>query len=65
MRTTSLLLALTLCLLFSLAPPPDLSKGLVAYFTFNECDARDDSGQGSAGQLIGNVRCWCGVEDDG
>lgn len=65
MRTTPLLLALTLCLLFSLAPPPDLSKGLVAYFTFNECDARDDSGQGSVGQLIGNVRCWCGVEDDG
>ncbi|WP_020534780.1 LamG domain-containing protein [Lewinella cohaerens] len=65
MRTTTLLLGLALLLLFSITPSPDLSKGLVAYFTFNECDARDDSGQGSAGQLIGNVRCWCGVEDDG
>ncbi|MGH1437745.1 MAG: LamG domain-containing protein [Lewinella sp.] len=65
MRTTTLLLGLALLLLFSIMPSPDLSKGLVAYFTFNECDARDDSGQGSAGQLIGNVRCWCGVEDDG
>ncbi len=65
MRTISLLLGLSLVLLFSLAPPPDLSKGLIAYFTFNECDARDDSGQGSEGHLIGNVRCWCGIEDDG
>ena len=65
MRTISLFFGLALVLLFSLAAPPDLSKGLIAYFTFNECDARDDSGQGSEGQLIGNVRCWCGVEDDG
>lgn len=43
----------------------DENKGLVAYFSFNHCDARDDSGQGSYGQLLGNVRCWCGVEDDG
>lgn len=55
----------SLILLFSVHPPYDLDKGLVAYFSFNDCDARDDSGQGSYGQKMGNVRCWCGVEDDG
>lgn len=42
-----------------------LAEGLVAHYTFNHCDARDDSGNGNTGQLIGNVSCWCGVEDDG
>lgn len=60
-----LLLASCTLSLISLAPTFDITKGLVAYFSFNECDARDDSGQGSSGQLLGNVRCWCGVEDDG
>jgi len=39
--------------------------GLIAYYSFNECDARDDSGNGSDGVLFGGVQCWCGIEDDG
>lgn len=43
----------------------DPNQDLVAYYSFNECDARDDSGNGSNGKLFGSVSCWCGVEDDG
>ncbi len=42
-----------------------LEEGLVAHYSFNLCDARDDSGNGSDGVLLGNVGCWCGIEDDG
>lgn len=44
---------------------PNLTEGLVAYYSFNQCDARDDSGNGSDGQLHGNIQCWCGIDDDG
>ena len=44
---------------------PDLQKGLVAYYSFDNCDARDDTGNGSPGILHGSVECWCGVKDDG
>ncbi len=47
------------------APSFKPDQDLVAYYSFNECDARDDSGNGSHGQLFGSVSCWCGVEDDG
>ncbi len=40
-------------------------NGLVAYYSFNACDARDDSGNGSNGEMYGTVNCWCGVDDDG
>ena len=40
-------------------------EGLVAYYSFNQCDARDDSGNGSDGKLYGGVGCWCGIEEDG
>ena len=40
-------------------------EGLVAYYSFNKCDARDDSGNGSNGRMFGNIACWCGVEGDG
>lgn len=44
----------------------DLSKkGLVAYYSFNECDGRDDSTNNTAATLVGKVNCWCGVDDDG
>lgn len=50
----------------STAPPyHSLEEGLVAYYSFNACDARDESGNGSDGTLIGGVGCWCGIEDDG
>lgn len=39
-------------------------EGLVAHYSFNECDARDDTGNGSDGLLSGEPGCVCGVEDD-
>ena len=44
---------------------PDPFCCLVAYYNFNHCDARDDSGGGSTGILKGSVSCWCGIEDKG
>jgi len=41
-----------------------LDEGLVAYYSFNECDARDDTGNGSNGMLFGSPGCVCGVDDD-
>lgn len=46
-------------------PSKTLDQGLIAYYSFNECDARDDSGNGSDGLLFGDVQCWCGIEDQG
>ncbi len=40
-------------------------EDLVAYYSFNDCDVRDDSGGGSDGTMFGDPACWCGVEDDG
>ncbi|MEO1513541.1 MAG: LamG domain-containing protein [Bacteroidota bacterium] len=39
--------------------------GLIAYYSFNRCDARDDSGNESHGQLFGAPGCWCGIEGQG
>ncbi|GAB4253453.1 MAG: LamG domain-containing protein [Saprospiraceae bacterium] len=63
------LIALALVVLFPLAfdfPSEnfDLEEGLVAYYSFNACDARDDSGNGSDGVLYGQPGCHCGVDDD-
>ena len=43
----------------------DIDRGLVAYYSFNECDARDESGNESHGTLYGGMGCWCGIEDEG
>lgn len=40
-------------------------KGLVAWYTFDQCDARDDSEGGSDGQLFGDITCKCGVAGEG
>ena len=45
--------------------PSSIEDGLIAYYTFNNCDARDDSGNGSHGKLMGGIGCWCGIEEDG
>ncbi len=60
--TVSWLLSL---LSFTPAGNHTLEKGLVAHYTFNACNARDDTGNGSDGVLFGSVECWCGVEGDG
>lgn len=65
--TPSLLLLIFgwLPLYLAVSTSDPLADGLIAHYTFNYCDARDDSGNGNTGQLIGDVSCWCGVEDDG
>ncbi len=64
---TALLLAITFNITAIDQPTykPDLESDLIAYYTFNECNARDDTGNGSNGILYGDVGCWCGIEDDG
>ena len=57
---------LALCFLnFSPNPGPDpLSKGLIAHYSFNNCDAKDESGSESDGKIFGNPSCRCGVDED-
>lgn len=40
-----------------------VSDKLEAYFSFDDCKAIDDSGNGSSGALNGNVSCACGLRD--
>lgn len=55
-----------LVLAFALSRPYNsIEEGLIAYYSFNQCDARDDSGNGSDGKLFGSVGCWCGIEGEG
>lgn len=67
MKVIPLLLVFTcICTTSFIAPPLNpFEDGLVAYYSFNSCDARDDSGNESHGKLMGSIDCWCGVEDDG
>ena len=41
------------------------SNGLVAYYSFNDCQAIDESGKGSHGKIMGSAQCRCGVEGNG
>lgn len=50
---------------FASKPVDNLQEGLVAHYTFNDCNARDETGNGSNGQLFGGMGCWCGIEDEG
>ena len=40
-------------------------KGLVAWYSFDQCDARDDAEGGSNGKLFGDISCKCGVAGEG
>lgn len=57
--------ALVAAAISTTSPLISLEDGLVAYYSFNYCDARDESGNGSHGELFGRVGCWCGIEEDG
>ncbi len=39
----------------------DFSKGLVAYYSFNNCDAEDNSGNGNNGTIHGTPECVNGI----
>lgn len=64
MPTIYLYICTTVLLSLTLSHPPP-SKGLVAYYSFNDCTARDETGFGSDGLLYGDPGCWCGIDDDG
>lgn len=57
---TTVVLALTG--LLAIAQPQD---GLVAYYSFDACDATDDLGNGADGIISGNAICGCGVSGSG
>jgi len=60
------LIFLSLSALFAdISPANNPDKNLVAYYSFDNCDARDDTGFGSDGKMFGSIECWCGVKDDG
>jgi len=66
LRYTTLLLFVLLCTAITNSPlSVDLDRGLVAYYSFNDCDARDETGNESHGTLFGDVGCWCGIENEG
>ncbi|MDQ3016849.1 MAG: gliding motility-associated C-terminal domain-containing protein [Bacteroidota bacterium] len=44
------------------AQPTD---GLVAYYSFDACDATEDTGSGADGIIMGNATCGCGVQGSG
>ena len=65
-KLSSLLLPVLLFLLLPGNYNFDVPKsGLVAYYSFNDCDARDITGNGSDGILYGGVQCWCGIDEQG
>jgi gliding motility-associated-like protein len=39
--------------------------GLVAYYSFDQCDATEDTGSGANGIIMGNADCGCGVSGNG
>lgn len=39
--------------------------GLVAYYSFDACDANEDTGSGADGIIMGNAICGCGVLGNG
>ncbi len=47
------------------AQEPAVTDGLIAYYSFDNCDATDDTGNGSDGVIIGTPSCVCGVSGNG
>ncbi len=62
MRTQILTLTIILNGLALFAQPTD---GLVGYYSFDACDATEESGQGTDGIIVGNATCGCGVSGSG
>lgn len=53
-----------LAMLLSQALPAQTIQDLEAYYSFDNCDASDDTGGGSNGQLVGDPQCVCGVRGE-
>lgn len=56
-------LPLFLALLSTGLSAQNINEKLVSYFSFSECKALDESGNGSTGAFIGDPTCVCGVQD--
>uniref|UniRef100_UPI00260A2BB0 hypothetical protein n=1 Tax=Thermococcus sp. TaxID=35749 RepID=UPI00260A2BB0 len=56
------LLGLTFQRVSSAPSGVNLNRGLVAYYSFDHCDARDDSGNGHDGTIYGSPECVDGVK---
>ncbi len=41
------------------------TDGLIAYYSFNNCDATENTGLGGNGIIMGNATCGCGVVSNG
>lgn len=41
------------------------NNGLIAYYSFDDCTAKDLTDGGSDGQLFGKITCQCGVDGNG
>ncbi len=41
------------------------TDGLIAYYSFNNCDATENTGLGGNGIIMGNATCGCGVLSNG
>jgi len=48
-------------LLSTISLSAQIDRGLVAYYSFDDCTATDDSGVTGDGTIIGNPTCECGV----
>lgn len=48
------------CVCIALQTVAQTSIGLVAYYSFDDCDAFDDSGNGANGVIGGSPQCVCG-----
>lgn len=60
----ALLVGLFLLMAFKSTENP-IERGLIAYYSFNNCDATDETEGGSDGKLHGKIGCHCGVEGNG
>ena len=65
MKTAFYTLSLICWLLWPGNDTINLSHRLIAHYTFDQCDARDVTGNGSDGNLFGGIDCWCGIRNDG
>ncbi len=62
MRYIFLLLAFTASFFTMTA---QTTVGLVAYYSFDACDATEDTGSGADGIIMGNAQCGCGAIGNG
>jgi len=61
MKKTKMAMLLS-ALLISGVASADLTTGLVAYYPFDDCNAKDNSDNGNDGTLNGNAQCVSGIK---